>query len=358
MNLTLHSQAPLRNDNANESRLATSLASLQDRGARALSLTGTFMNPIIPPPSADPWVIYHNGFYYYCESRNQDSIHVRKAKSFTEFGLDAGLEVWNAPVFGGNSKAVWAPELHLLDGKWYIYYAADDGLNENHRMWVLEGLTDDPQGPYRCRGVLDTQGWAIDGTVLTMDDGQMYYLWSGWPGNVNGRQNIYIAPMSNPYTISGPRVLIAEPEEAWETIDMAICEGPQILKQNGKVFLVYSASGSWTVDYCLGMLQLKGADPLDRANWEKAGCVFQKSKRVWGVGHCSFVKSPDGMEDWIIYHAKTKVKKGWNDRNVHAQRFTWTEDGIPVFGSPIPSGVPIQNPSAMENPVFSVPVGL
>jgi GH43 family beta-xylosidase len=138
---------------------------------------------------------------------------------------------------------------------------------------------------------------------------------------------------------------------------MAICEGPQILKRNGRVFLVYSASGSWTVDYCLGMLQLKGSNPLERSHWQKEGCVFRKSRRVWGVGHCSFVKSPDGIEDWIIYHAKTKQKKGWNDRNVHAQRFTWTEDGLPVFGCPIPAGAPIQNPSSMDNPVFAAPVG-
>ena len=290
-------------------------------------------------------MVYHEGFYYYAESRNQHSLHIMKARSPVEIGKDEGEMIWEAPMVGGNSKAVWAPELHRLNGKWYIYYAADNGLNENHRMWVLESLSDDPQGGYRCRGSMETGGWAIDGTVLTMDDGQMYFIWSGWPGEVNGLQNLYIAPMSNPWTLSGPRVLLASPEQDWECVDMPICEGPQILKKNGKVFLIYSASGSWTVDYCLGMLAFKGGNVLDAGNWQKCGQVFKKTDSVLGTGHCSFVTSPDGREDWILFHTKTKYKKGWNDRNVHAQPFTWTEDGFPHFGTPIAAGVPIEVPS-------------
>ena len=305
----------------------------------------TFANPILPAPSADPFVVYHEGFYYNCESRNQSTIHVRKSRHLHELGMDEGVEIWAPPVYGANSKAVWAPEMHWLDGKWYIYYAADDGLNENHRMWVLESETSDPQGGYRCRGQIPMEEWAIDGTVLTMDDGRLYFIWSGWPGKINGLQNIYIAPMSNPWTISGPRVLLAAPEHDWETVEMAICEGPQILKRNGKIFLIYSASGSWTVDYCLGMLVFKGGNVLDPRCWEKAGKVLGKTHNVWGVGHCSFVKSPDQTEDWIVYHVKSKRKPGWCDRHVHAQRFTWGEDGNPYFGTPVAAGEPVVVPS-------------
>ena len=151
--------------------------------------------------------------------------------------------------------------------------------------------------------------------------------------------------MSNPWTVSGERVLIAQPDHSWECVDMAICEGPQILKNDGRIFVVYSASGSWTEDYCLGLLELTSRDPLKAGAWKKHGCVFSKSDYVWGIGHCSFVKSPDGFEDWIVYHAKSKRKKGWNDRNVRAQRFTWTEGGLPDFGVPVPAGVSMPVPS-------------
>lgn len=305
----------------------------------------SFTNPIIPPPSADPWVFSHQGAYFYCESRNQNSIWIRKSDTLINLGEDVGIQVWQAPTFGANSNALWAPELHRVNDRWYIYYAADDGLNENHRMWALESVTDDPQGAYRCKGQIETGGWAIDLTILNFA-GELYAIWSGWPGSTNGLQNLYIAPMSNPWTISGERVLLATPEHAWEKVEMSICEGPQILDRHGKLFIVYSASGSWAEDYCLGMLQFTGGAILDPLNWTKWDApVLKKTDKVWGIGHCSFVQSPDGMEDWILFHAKSRKKAGWNDRHIHAQRFTWTEAGEPFFGQPIPAGIEIPAPT-------------
>lgn len=290
--------------------------------------------PLIPAPAADPWMIQHDGAYYFCESRKERSIFVRKAGTLHDIQADPGVCVWHSPEEGMNSRGVWAPELHRLNGKWYIYYAADDGKNENHRMWVLEGVSDDPAGEYVCKGCLETDGWAIDGSPF-YHEGKLYFVWSGWPGPKDGQQNLYLAPMSNPWTLSAKRTLIAEPTEHWERVDMPICEGPQVLINDGKLFIIYSASGSWTVDYCLGLLSFRGGSILDRANWEKIGPAFTKNEHTWGVGHCSFVKSPCQQEDWILFHAKTDREKGWNDRHVLAQRFHWNSDGTPNFGSPL-----------------------
>jgi GH43 family beta-xylosidase len=282
-------------------------------------------------------MIFHNGFYYYCESRNdQRSICIRRARTMSGIADDPGVFVWHAPPKGGNCHAVWAPELHWINDRWFIYYAADDGENDNHRMWVLESETADPQGNYRCRGVLDTQGWAIDGTVMQLEDGRLLFIWSGWPGTTNGQQNLYIAAMRDPVTLILPRVLLCAPDRPWERKAMPICEGPQVLRRNGLTFLVYSASGSWTEHYCLGMLIHRSGDFVNPALWEKCGPVFQKTEQVWGVGHCSFVKSPCQTQDWILYHSKSKRKHGWDDRDVHAKRFTWTAEGLPDFGAPTP----------------------
>ncbi|HMJ66863.1 MAG TPA: glycoside hydrolase family 43 protein, partial [Candidatus Binatia bacterium] len=209
-------------------------------------------------------MIFHEGFYFYCEAREkQRCIIVRKSRTIADIGTDPGVVVWQAPRHGRNSNALWAPELHLINGKWFIYYAADDGDNRNHRMWVLESETSNPQGAYRCRGDLNTSGWAIDGTILAPQDGRLFFLWSGWPSSRNGRQNIYIAPMSDPVTIGGPRVMIAKPEQDWERVGMPICEGPQVLQRDGRTFIVYSASGSWTPDYCLGLLVSRSGDFLN-----------------------------------------------------------------------------------------------
>lgn len=281
-------------------------------------------------------MIYHGGFYYYCEARGKKHIYIRRSRTIAGIGQDPGVCVWSAPCRGRNSDNLWAPELHLLDGRWFIYYAADNGNNPNHRMWVIECDSIDPQGKYACRGCLDTQGWAIDGTILQMDHGQRFFVWSGWPGHVNGQQNLYIAPMSDPATLCSPRQLLTTPDQAWERVDMPICEGPQVLRRNGDVFIVYSASGSWTPDYCLGMLHCRNSDVMNPAAWQKHGPVFHKTDDVWGVGHCSFVKSLCQTEDWIVYHSKTSLQPGWEDRDVHAKRFTWDTRGLPDFGEPTP----------------------
>jgi GH43 family beta-xylosidase len=265
--------------------------------------------------------------------------------------LDTHLEhkdVWFPPVEGKNSSNVWAPELHYVNGKWYIYYAADDGVNENHRMFVLESETEDPLGKYTDKGMMDTAGrWAIDGTIFQKQDGSLYFIWSGWEGTVNVSQHLYIAPMSNPYTISGTPVEISRPELDWELNGTpTINEGPEVLVHGDNVFVIYSASGSWTDDYCLGMLSTQmGSDLLNPSAWQKHDKpVFSKTDNVFGPGHCSFIQSVDGKEDWILYHAAKMQGSGWN-RNVRMQPFQWNADGTPYFATPIAEGVAIHVPS-------------
>lgn len=300
-------------------------------------------------------MLLHEGSYRYCESRQQRKIYVRRAPTIHEIANDPGVCVWTAPETGPCSHAVWAPELHLLNGKWYIYFAADNGRNENHRMWVLESEGNDPFGPYTCHGPLKTSGWAIDGTVLTTDNGELYFIWSGWPGRVNGQQNLYISRMKNPLELAGRRTLIAVPDQPWEQVAMPICEGPQVLTRDGSVFIIYSASGSWTPDYCLGLLSNHTGDLLNAAAWTKRGPVFQKTEHVWGIGHCSFVKSPCHTEDWIVYHSKSRKEHGWEDRDVHAKRFSWTLDGYPDFGTPVPRGVPHHTFPTLNQPLSPLP---
>lgn len=298
----------------------------------------TFVNPILPAPAQDPQVALIGSRYHYCES-SDEGIFLRVADDLLALGRAPRQRVWTPPRSGGCSRNVWAPELHVIDGRCHIYFAADDGDNARHRMWVLvsEG---GPLGPYRMAGSLETGGWAIDGTVLTGTDGQRYFIWSGWPGRSDGRQNLYLSAMSDPLRLSGRRTLLAAPEHRWETRGMPICEGPQVLQRGHRTFVVYSASASWTADYCLGMLVHEGGDMLDPRRWRKVGQVFGRNQHTWGVGHCGFVSTPEG-EDWILFHAKTRLRPGWADREVRAQKYSWSGDGFPDFGSPAASGRPL-----------------
>jgi GH43 family beta-xylosidase len=319
---------------------------IQPAAQTAKAATKTFTNPILND-GADPWVISKDGFYYYTHTTGS-SIRIWKSKTLTGLSNAEYKDVWFPPVEGKNTSNVWAPELHFVNGKWYIYYAADDGQNANHRMFVLESETDDALGKYSDKGMMDTAGrWAIDGTIFQKKDGSLYFIWSGWEGAVNVSQHLYIAPMSNPYTISGKPVEISRPELDWELIGKpTINEGPEVLLHGDNIFVIYSASGSWTDDYCLGMLSTQmGSDLLNPSAWKKHDKpVFSKTDNVFGPGHSSFVKSVDGKEDWILYHAAKMQGSGWN-RNVRMQSFQWNTDGTPNFGTPIAESVQINVPS-------------
>lgn len=314
----------------------------------------TFYNPV--RVGADPSVVLHDGAYYSVSSQD-GGILVRRAPRLSALGEGESAMVWTNPPDGPLCCEVWAPEIQRIDGSWYIYVATDDGRNENHRMRVMRALTDDPLGPWSAPQTLTdpSDRWAIDGTAMELPDGRLYFLWSGWEGDVNVRQNLYIAPMSDPMTISGERTMLSTPTEPWETVDDPdINEGPEVLQRNGRIFVVYSASGSWTDDYCLGMLTHASGDLTDPTTWTKSdGCVFSKRPTAYGPGHHTFTTSPDGTEDWIVYHANTVSGTSWGGRTVRAQPFGWDADGTPDFGSPVAVTTPIPVPSGEQGPLWT-----
>lgn len=220
---------------------------------------------------------------------------------------------------------------------------------------MLENTSEDPfTGSWTFKGKISdsTDRWAIDGTVLTVGE-ERYFLWSGWEGTTNVKQNIYIAKMSNPWTISSERTMISTPTYPWETnTDPQVNEGPQVIIRNDTISLVYSASGSWTDTYCLGLITADTkADLMNAASWTKKDSpIFSSANGVYGPGHHSFTQSKDGDEDWIVYHSARWQGSGWT-RNIRAQQFTWNEDDTPNLGAPVNPNVPIQLPSG-EKPHY------
>ena len=297
---------------------------------------GTFRS-ILRDWGADPWVTRWRGYYYYCLA--EPYIRIARAARLQDIAFEPAITVWTPPPSGPYSKNLWAPELHCIQGTWYIYFAADDGSFTNHHMYVLESATDDPQGAYAFKGTITdaSDSNAIDGTVME-HKGKLYFI-----DACNGA--LYIAPMSNAWSLGGNRTCIARATYPWELHQCPVNEGPEVLKHGDKTFIIYSASGSAGDDYCLGRLTLTGANVLAAGSWAKhPSPVFSKNSLVFGPGHASFTTSPDGTEDWMVYHALRYSGAGW-DRTIRAQRFGWNPDGTPEFGTPIPSGVHLPNPS-------------
>jgi GH43 family beta-xylosidase len=316
----------------------------------------TFSNPL--GPGADPWVVLHDGRYYLAKAERR-GISIAASPTLSGIVAARATSVWTAPDTGWNRSNVWAPELHHRNGRWYVYYAAGRAgppFTSQH-AGVLESAGADPLGPYTDRGMLYTgdsigtgtgNRWSIDLTIarIGMRD---YAVWSGWAKNADTDktpQQLYIAPMSNPWTISGNRVLLSAPVEPWERgPELDLQEGPQFLRHGSDVFLIYSTRDSWLKEYALGQLRLRDTTAPSKADsWVKSGPVFTGNARVYGVGHASFTTSSDSSEHWIVYHTKDSATPGWK-RSIHLQRFSWSATGDPQFGAAIAAGEPVRSPS-------------
>jgi len=311
-------------------------------------------NPVIPQ-RADPWVYKHtDGYYYFTASVPEyDRLEVRRAQSIQELGSAVPVVVWRKYETGPMSANIWAPEIHFIRGKWYIYYAAArttetvDGLFD-HRMFVIENESANPlEGKWVEKGQIITnwESFALDATTFE-HEGIQYLVWAQKDPAIKGNSNLYIAPLSNPWTISGKQVMIAAPEYEWEKIGFLVNEGAAVLKRNGQIFISFSASAT-DHNYCMGLLTAADtSDLLDPASWTKtAEPVFQTNETtgLYGPGHNSFTVSEDGEHDIIVYHArnyKEIVGDPLYDPNRHtrAQAFCWNADGTPYFGIPIADG--------------------
>jgi len=270
------------------------------------------ISPIVDREGADPFVTVYGDRYLYTKTTG-DNISIGVADSIQTLGASK-LQCVYEP--GAALADLWAPEIWRLDGAWYIYFAAVVPGEEIHRMYVLSNESEDPmQGVWKC-SILDGMDdkFAIDGTIMELS-GKRYFLWSGWEGYENVRQDIYLAEMISPTQVKNEKILLSMPQLDWERIGTPLVnEGPEVIVRENTVNLVYSASGSWTDDYCLGLLTMDtGSDPKNPESWMKHELpILSKAFDVYGPGHNCFTTSVDEEEDLIIYHAARWMGAGWN----------------------------------------------
>ncbi len=317
----------------------------------------TFRNPIQSANGADPWLVYYDGYYYLTTTSGGSELFMRQSPTLGGLNDAAPIQVWQDST-AERCCNMWSPEIHLLDGPdglhWYLYYTAGPVSQNTHQTQhthVLESEGTDPLGPYTYKArVYDPSDDTpqLDASVMQWDDA-LYFLSSAWD---EYGQSVYIAPMSDPWTISGGHVRIAVPTFSWEKSEADINEAPVALEHDGQLFITYSAGSCASPDYNLGMLILTGEDVLDSGAWTKQPQpVFERSDEnsVFGPGHNGFFKSPDGTEDWIVYHANDSVSDGCDDgRTTRAQPITWNDDGTPNFGVPVSLDTDLPVPSGEE----------
>ncbi|MGL1955823.1 MAG: family 43 glycosylhydrolase [Colwellia sp.] len=332
------------------------LTSIANRASIILLLLSSFaiaetINNPIAEQRADPWVYKHSDGYYYFTGSVPDYDRVILRRATTINGLTTAKEItaWQQPSMGAMSGFIWAPEIHYINDKWYIYYAASEKEDKwDIRIYVLENTSANPTtGTWLEKGELTVNGqgrtdrfFALDATTF-IHKKQRYLIWAQIPPRKDS--SLFIAKMITPWQIDqSTTTLISAPTFAWEKKGHKVNEGAAVIKRNGKIFVTYSASAT-DENYAIGLLTIdENANLLDTRSWQKNPVpIFKSSVKnsQYGPGHSSFTTSEDGSQDIVIYHARDYQKiigEPLFDANRHTQGkvFTWHDDGSPNFGIP------------------------
>lgn len=298
---------------------------------------------------ADPYVYRHeDGTYYFTSSiPAYDGIVIRKADTLAGLAQADEVEVWHMHENGVMSHHVWAPELHYVNGAWYIYFAAGEAEAVwNIRPYVLECKDADPlTGTWTEKGKMGRadedefsfEAFSLDATVFE-NKGKYYYVWAEKVGVGKQISNLYIGEMESPYKLRTVQVLLTTPDYDWERIGFWVNEGPAVIKKNGKIFLTYSASETG-IAYCMGMMTAdEDSDLLDPLSWRKERYPVLQTKEeigIYGPGHNSFTVDEEG-NDILVYHARTESEIAGNplynpNRHAMLMKVKWDEEGRPVF---------------------------
>ncbi|MBK1878356.1 glycoside hydrolase family 43 protein [Pelagicoccus mobilis] len=297
---------------------------------------------------ADPHILRGpDGYYYFSASVPEyDRLELRRAKTIRGLADAEKVTVWTKPSKGPYSELIWAPEIHFVNGVWYIYFAAapsreiKDDLFQ-HRMYVAHTNAVNPLegkwiGPIRVDSGIDT--FCLDATVFEHRQ-ELYYVWAQKERGIEGNSNLYIAKMESPYVLASEPVRLSIPEYEWEVRGFWVNEGPSVLKRNSRIFLSYSASAT-DENYAMGLLYAdECSDLLDSKSWTKSKtpvlCSDLESNH-FGPGHNSFTVSENGEDDLLVYHAReyTEIVGDplWDpNRHTFVKKLAWDEDGMPLF---------------------------
>ncbi|MCI8769675.1 MAG: family 43 glycosylhydrolase [Lachnospiraceae bacterium] len=314
---------------------------------------------------ADPYItLGADGYYYFTASYpmrgagdkdGYDRIILRRSKTLEGLKTAEEKAVWDESESKISHRFIWAPEMHYIGGKWYLYYAASGSPNNvwdiNCHVLMCEG-----NDPYNDKWVekgkfqaakgdnLSFTGFSLDMTYFECN-GKSYVIWAQKPAN--STSNLYMAEVdpAEPWKTTTKAMLLTKPEYYWECVSIPVNEGPSVLIHNGKVIVAYSAAATGP-EYCIGYMYAdEKADLMDIKSWTKQKTPALTSEDLveeYGPGHNSFTKDENG-NDIFVYHSRSKecyegtCGYGTEDplydpcRSARIRTVQWDENGLPIL---------------------------
>ncbi|GIJ46042.1 hypothetical protein Val02_29280 [Virgisporangium aliadipatigenens] len=280
-------------------------------------------NPIVDGWYADPDSVIYNGTYwvYPTSSKPYDQQTYLDAFSSTDLvNWTRHPNVLTTADISWATRALWAPAPVARNGKYYLYFGANDIQSDSQLGGIGVAVADRPEGPYRDAigrpliGRFVNGAQPIDQDVFIDDDGQAYMYYGGW-GHAN------VVRLNADMTSLGT---FADGSQFKEITPANYTEGSQMFKRNGKYYFMWSEDGWTGPNYAVAY----AISDSPTGPFTRIGRVLAQDPAVAkGSGHNSVINVP-GTDIWyIVYHRRPLSLNGANDRMVAYDRMTFNADG-------------------------------
>ncbi|MFD9702100.1 glycoside hydrolase family 43 protein [Lentzea sp. NPDC059081] len=280
-------------------------------------------NPFVDGWYADPDTTVYDGKYWVfpTSSRPYDEQTYLDAFSSTDLvNWTKHPNVLTTANVSWARRAVWAPAPVQRNGKYYLYFGANDIQSNSELGGIGVAVADRPEGPYKDAigkpliGQFYNGAQPIDQDVFIDTDGQAYMYYGGW-GHAN------VVKLNADMTSLGQ---FADGSTFKEITPANFTEGSQMFKKDGKYYFMWSEDG-WTgpnyaVSYAISDSPTGPFTKISRV-------LAQDAAVARGSGHNSVVNVP-GTDIWyILYHRRPLSRSGANDRQLSYDRMTFNADG-------------------------------
>lgn len=218
-------------------------------------------------------------------------------------------------------QAMWAPAIVQKDGKYYLFFAANDIQTNDEPGGIGIGVADKPEGPYRdylgkpLLDKIENGAQPIDQFVFHDKDGQYYMIYGGW-------RHCNIVKLNDDFTGLKP---YADGSYFREITPEGYVEGPFMFIRNGKYYFMWSEGGWGGPDYCVAY----GIADSPFGPFKRIDKILEQDPQVaTSAGHHSLINVP-GTDDWyIVYHRRPLGDTGRDHRVTCIDKLEFDTDGL------------------------------
>lgn len=221
--------------------------------------------------------------------------------------------------------SLWAPSIIRANGKYYLFFSANDIQSDEEAGGIGVAVADNPAGPFKDAlgrpliGEFHNGAQPIDQFAFRDDDGQVYLYYGGW-------RHCNVVKLSDKLL---SLEAFGDGQYFKEITPEQYVEGPFVFRRNGKYYFMWSEGGwmgpGYSVAYAIGNSPL---GPFTRI-----GKVLQQDPAIaTGAGHHSVIIIPEADEYYIVYHRRPKGDDNPHHRQTCIDRLLFDEDGriLPV----------------------------